>query len=196
VVYADTRADWLMAAIGTFSANSSFYPPFFWCIGHFALILVLHKYVETGLSCIHGTAFVGLLACLDWILRLLYIEKSSCPLHYCQCWYRKDTGLLCWVCCISAGTDVRFLNVFAKICSENFCVFCSNYILLVFAKIVIITLVFEKNATFSTKMAKIAENCDRKMDPWCVNHLKSCCAQVPRLILFYRVLVSSWLSIN
>jgi hypothetical protein len=33
-------------------------------------------------------------------------------------------------------------------------------------KIVIITLVFEKNATFCRKLSKIAENCDHNIDPW------------------------------
>jgi hypothetical protein len=33
-------------------------------------------------------------------------------------------------------------------------------------KILIITLVFEKNANFSPKMSKIAENCDHNIDPW------------------------------
>jgi hypothetical protein len=39
-------------------------------------------------------------------------------------------------------------------------------LLLVFAKIVIITLVFEKNANFSPKLGKIAENCNHNIDPW------------------------------
>jgi hypothetical protein len=39
-------------------------------------------------------------------------------------------------------------------------------LLLVFAKILIITLVFEKNANFfRRKLAKIAENCDHNIDP-------------------------------
>jgi hypothetical protein len=33
-------------------------------------------------------------------------------------------------------------------------------------KILIITLVFEKNASFSPKLSKIAENCDHNIDPW------------------------------
>jgi hypothetical protein len=40
-------------------------------------------------------------------------------------------------------------------------------LLLVFAKIVIITLVFEKNDIFfCRKLAKIAENSDHNIDPW------------------------------
>jgi hypothetical protein len=38
-------------------------------------------------------------------------------------------------------------------------------LLLVFEKNVIITLVFEKNANFCRKLAKIAENCDHNIDP-------------------------------
>jgi hypothetical protein len=38
-------------------------------------------------------------------------------------------------------------------------------LLLVLAKIVIITLGFEKNAFFRRKLAKIAENCDHNFDP-------------------------------
>jgi hypothetical protein len=33
-------------------------------------------------------------------------------------------------------------------------------------KILIITLVFEKNAYFCRKLSKIEENCDHNIDPW------------------------------
>jgi hypothetical protein len=37
---------------------------------------------------------------------------------------------------------------------------------------IIITLVFEKNAIFRPKLAKIAENCDHNIDPWVVQLLE------------------------
>jgi hypothetical protein len=58
-----------------------------------------------------------------------------------------------------------FKNIFAEKFSKNIGVFCSN-LLLVFAKIVIITFVFEKKTPiFSPKIGKIAENCDHNIDP-------------------------------
>jgi hypothetical protein len=59
---------------------------------------------------------------------------------------------------------VIFKNIFAEKFSENIGVFLLN-LLLVFAKIVIITSVFVKNAIFRRKLAKIAENCDHNIDP-------------------------------
>jgi hypothetical protein len=48
---------------------------------------------------------------------------------------------------------------FAKILSffaQTTAIFCKNFI---------VSLVFEKNAIFSPKLAKIAENCDYNIDP-------------------------------
>jgi hypothetical protein len=65
------------------------------------------------------------------------------------------------------GTDVViFKNTFAEKFSEKNWRFLLK-LLLVFAKIVIITLVFEINANlFRRKLGKIAENCDHNIDPW------------------------------
>jgi hypothetical protein len=58
-----------------------------------------------------------------------------------------------------------FLNILAEKFSEKIGVFLLK-LLLVFAKIVIITLAFEKNANFfAEKLSKIAENCDHNIDP-------------------------------
>jgi hypothetical protein len=58
-----------------------------------------------------------------------------------------------------------FLNIFAEKFSKKWRFLLK--LLLVLAKIVIITLVFEKNANFfRRKLGKIAENCDHNIDPW------------------------------
>jgi hypothetical protein len=45
-------------------------------------------------------------------------------------------------------------------------------------KILIITLVFDKNAIFCRKLSKIAENCDHNIDPWSVKYLQEPWIQV------------------
>jgi hypothetical protein len=60
------------------------------------------------------------------------------------------------------GTDVMILKIFSPkklaFLTQNKAKLC---------KILVITLVFEKNANFCRKLAKIAENCDHNIDPWC-----------------------------
>jgi hypothetical protein len=60
-----------------------------------------------------------------------------------------------------------FKKNFAAKLSENNCVL-SLKVLLVFLKKMVITFVFEKKTPtfFRRKLAKIAENCDHKIDPW------------------------------
>jgi hypothetical protein len=64
------------------------------------------------------------------------------------------------------GTDVMIFKIFLpKNSAKKLPFFTRNKAKL--CKILIITLVFEKNAIFlSRKMAKIAENCDRNINPW------------------------------
>jgi hypothetical protein len=57
-----------------------------------------------------------------------------------------------------------FLNIFAKKFSEKMAFLTQNKAKL--CKILIITLVFEKNTNFCQKLSKIAENCDHNIDPW------------------------------
>jgi hypothetical protein len=63
-----------------------------------------------------------------------------------------------------AGTDVMILKIFfPKISAKKLAFLTQNKAKL--CKIFITTLVFEKNAIFSQKIVKIAENCDHNIDP-------------------------------
>jgi hypothetical protein len=56
-----------------------------------------------------------------------------------------------------------FKNIFAENFSKKMAFLTQNKAKL--RKILIITLVFEKNAIFCQKLSKIAENCDLNIDP-------------------------------
>jgi hypothetical protein len=64
------------------------------------------------------------------------------------------------------GTDVMILKIFfPKISAKKLAFLTQNKAKL--CKILIITLVFEKNVNFFLrKLSKIAENCDHNIDPW------------------------------
>jgi fructoselysine-6-P-deglycase FrlB-like protein len=55
-----------------------------------------------------------------------------------------------------------FKNIFAKKLGEKLAFLSQNKAKL--SKILIITLVFEKNANFCRRLSKIAENCDHNID--------------------------------
>jgi hypothetical protein len=66
-----------------------------------------------------------------------------------------------------SGTDVMIFKFFSpKNSAKKLAFLAQNKAK--FCKILIITLVFEKNANFfRRKLSKIAENCDHNIDPWC-----------------------------
>jgi hypothetical protein len=75
------------------------------------------------------------------------------------------------------GTDVMNLKIFSpKKIAKKLAFLTQNKAKL--CKILIITLVFEKNANFSPKIGKIAENCDHNIDP---SHLSLVCPSLKRM---------------
>jgi hypothetical protein len=57
-----------------------------------------------------------------------------------------------------------FINIFAEKFGKKLAFLTQNRAKL--CKILLITLVYEKNAIFCRKLSKIAENCDNNIDPW------------------------------
>jgi hypothetical protein len=64
---------------------------------------------------------------------------------------------------LAPGTDVMIVNFFAIFLTKKLVFFTQNKGKL--CKILIITLVLEKNAVFRRKLSKIAENLDHNIDP-------------------------------
>jgi hypothetical protein len=60
---------------------------------------------------------------------------------------------------------LRFFKYFRQKFGEKMALLTQNKDKL--CKNFIITLVFEKNDIFRQKLARIAENCDHNIDPWC-----------------------------
>jgi hypothetical protein len=83
----------------------------------------------------------------------------------CFAIFRKTQRVISHICICFPSRDrcYDFLNIFAEKFSKKLAFLIQNKTKL--CKILFITMIFEKNAIFCRKLAKITENCDHNIEP-------------------------------